>query len=1122
MKRADRLRAVRALALSVVAALGLGACASTQQVEGTGKAASHAEEIARLKRDIAKVDKSIAVTKDLINRSKGERYLPDLYFRLAELHIEKSRLVFFRILEEAGADDKSAVVAPEARLLKDQAIAIYRRILQEFPDYPDNDKITFFIAHEYRELGNFDEMVRTYRELVQKYPKSQFRFEAWLILGDYAFDRGDIDGAIRNYRQILESPETYAHNMARYKLGWCYVNKENEKRAVDLWEQAVRTPTPPEPGLELGPDAPPRLDVRREALKDLAFYYPEARDNRNAIAFFEELARSRDEYQMVLERLARRYQIKTMYQQAADVYRELLSVSSDLDRSIEWALAVYDAATKGRTLDHADEDVVMLAEVSARYKYWWRASEEEKKVLLDFELLARDLSTKLHTLAKEKDDQALFQRSARAYKAYLSVFDEGPERLNMEWNYAESLFSAKDFVRAGRQYEKVLALLGEGGGGEGATTAKDTKDGKGKAEVKQALYASILSYFEALKIEGKGTRFDSMMAREGIKDLGARFVQLYPDDPNAPQVKFNIARAYFEQGLFDESIELFSAFVKEHPQHKDAVSAAELTLDAFAQKEDFEGLAKAARAFTQTKGLADASFQARFTKMAEQAEQEAINRATIAAEGKATEVLASFIVDKKGTEVAAKALYQAFVIARDRRNFEDMLATGRQLVEEYATTEYAQEILPALADQSLRMSQVEQAAAYFEEYARRYPDGQSSDELLEGAARIRLELGEYDAALTDFERLTRQGRAEQRDRFYALVAKTAVEAGDWRRAEQAASQILESRDHGVLAGAIAGEASLRAGDFEGAVALLSDAIRMGQAGSGLRDGKEWLGRALYTLGEAARQQFESVRFGSGDDGEVLQAKFETLAALEGAYIGAIQAGDPEWAMGALYRVAAAYRHAAEFLDTAPMPGGLTPEEEGQYRAALKERSDPLKQQAAEALEVCRSKARELEAFNRFVKACVAGVEVDEDGDRVLARPRGIRIPNREPLERRLSENPRDIAALTQLVRAAISVKDHHLARQLALRAIELDGRNAELYNLLGVANVGTNRMQEAAQAFKDALRRGRSSEAQANLGTLYALYGNQRKAQDLLGRAGTVDASSPDVISQYNQVRNGR
>ena len=36
--------------------------------------------------------------------------------------------------------------------------------------------------------------------------------------------------------------------------------------------------------------------------------------------------------------------------------------------------------------------------------------------------------------------------------------------------------------------------------------------------------AEILSAVEALKVEDKGSRFDSMMAREGIKDLGAKFV----------------------------------------------------------------------------------------------------------------------------------------------------------------------------------------------------------------------------------------------------------------------------------------------------------------------------------------------------------------------------------------------------------------------------------------------------------------------------------------------------------------------------------------------------------------------------------------------------------------------
>jgi tetratricopeptide (TPR) repeat protein len=496
--------------------------------------------------------------------------------------------------------------------------------LSEFPNYVDNDKITFFIAHEYRELGNFSEMVKTYQELVRKFPRSNFRFESWLVLGDTSFDKGDVDEAMSHYRAILKSPETYAHNMARYKLAWCYINKDKIQLAVDLWEQAVETPTTPEPGaapVDPLSSRPARLDVRQDALRDLAFYYAEVREPKSAIGFFQSLVRSRSEYQIALEKLARRFQIKTMYSESAKVFRELIRISTDVDKNIEWASAIYEAAVAAKDLDGADDDVAMLAEVAARYKYWWRSKDDDKKILEDFELLTRDLSTRLHALAVEKNNDELFRRAARAYGAYLSVFTESPERLNMEWNYAETLFAGESFVRAGRQYEKVLHLLAEtelasttsnsDAAPRSDATAADTTEstktslttttekgegttkvdrgnkaplaglakagpggarlssllGRTKGDQRQAMYSAFLSYFEALKLEDRATRFDSMMAREGIKDLGARFVSTWPTDENAPQVKFNVARAWFEQGLFDRSIELFSAFVTEHPTH---------------------------------------------------------------------------------------------------------------------------------------------------------------------------------------------------------------------------------------------------------------------------------------------------------------------------------------------------------------------------------------------------------------------------------------------------------------------------------------------------------------------------------------------------------------------------
>ena len=1179
MKRISRISARRALArvlLSCALAFSV-ACASTPSGEAATALAATREDLARLKRDIVKVDKSIDVTKGLIQRSKGERYLPDLYFRLAELNIEKSRLVYFRILEEAGADDKAAVVAPEARLLKDQAIAVYRRILSEFPDYVDNDKITFFIAHEYRELGNFQEMIKTYEELIAKYQKSQFRYEAWLILGDYHFDKGDVDEAIGNYRAILKGPETYAHNMARYKLAWCYINKDKTNLAVDLWEQAVKTPTAPEPGLEQTlsslTDRPNRLDVRQDALRDLAYYYAESRDPKSALPFFQDLTVSRQEYRLALEKLAKRFQIKTMYEESAKVYRELIRVSADVDRNLEWAEAVYEAAIAAKDLAHADEDVIMLTEVSARYKYWWRANEDDKKILKDFELLTRDLSTRLHALAKDKNDPDLYARAAKAYESYLSVFDDSPERVSMEWNYAETLFAAKKFVKAGRQYESILKTLAiaspdakpapaDGAKAGAAAAPAPTKEGATVAAVapgapaagakgdpkkatpavvktaptasqlastsgsvegdkKQAIYSAILSYFEALKIEEKGTRFDSMMAREGIKDLGGKFVAKYPDDANTPNVKFNVARAYFEQGIFDKSIELFVAFVKEHPQNKDAPSAAELTLDAYAQKEDFIGLAKQAREFATMNTLPDAQ---RFAKMADQAEQEEINRKTIQAEGgKVAEALSSFVGANKGNEIAAKALHQAFVIAKDRRNIGDMEKVGRQLLADYASTKYAKEVLPGLAEQALRVSQLETAAQYYEEYARRYPEGEAADDLLEGAAQIRAELGQFSEAMSDYERLTKQGDEGRRPGWYAALAETAAKTGDWRRAEDAALAIADNGVHGVLANAIAGESALRTAKPDVATERLGAAIAAAGKGRGGEDGGAWLAKAQYLLGDIVRAEFERVQFGVGDEGSVLQQKFALLDELQATYVAAVQVGEPEWAMGGLYRIANAYKQAADFLDNAPAPQGISPDEEKQYRAALAERSGPMRKQGQEALDACRKKAKELDAFNRFTKACVSGAQVNDDDDNPKARPAGVAIPQREQLEQKLVESPKDTGVLMQLVRAAISVKDYPLAKILAGRALEIDEKSSALHNLQGVAHAGLNDMQSAAASFKKAIKLdSKNSAAFANLGTLYSMYGNDDKARDMFFKAGSFESGSPDVLPQAASAKGAK
>jgi tetratricopeptide (TPR) repeat protein len=498
--------------------------------------------------------------------------------------------------------------------------------------------------------------------------------------------------------------------------------------------------------------------------------------------------------------------------------------------------------------------------------------------------------------------------------------------------------------------------------------------------------------------------------------------------------------------------------------------------------------------------------------MAEQAGQEEINRKTIAAEGNVVAALASFVVEKKGSEVAAKALAQAFVIARDRRNMAEMQKIGRQLLDEYGNTKFAVEVLPGLADMAVRTSQLEAAASFYEEQARRFPDDGASDDLLENAASIRAELGEFPAAMADYERLTKQGDENKRPQWYAALARQAVRAGDWRRAEDAGLAVADNGIYGVLGNAIAGEAALRTGKPDVAMERLSAAVN--GKGKGFDDADVWQARAQYLIGEIVRAEYERLALtGGADDGTVLQQKFQLLDELEAAYVSAIQLGDPEWAMGGLYRIANAYKHAADFLDNAPVPPGTSPADEKALRTALAERSGPLKKKSSETLDTCRGQARKLEAFNRFTRACVGGVAVDDDGDNPRPRPANVAIPGRDALEQKLVENPKDVATLLQLVRAAIGVRDYPLARLLALRAVELDEKNPDSLNLLGVASFQSNQAQAAAAAFKRALKQNaRHPASLANLGTVWASFGDADRARDLLSRAGPVDTGSPDVL----------
>src|SRR5262249_48150037 len=74
--------------------------------------------------------------------------------------------------------------------------------------------------------------------------------------------------------------------------------------------------------------------------------------------------------------------------------------------------------------------------------------------------------------------------------------------------------------------------------------------------------------------------FEVADARQALKLLGADYVSRYPKSDKVTEVKFNIARAHYDDGEFEKSAELFTDFALKNPGNKDAAVAGHPALRA--------------------------------------------------------------------------------------------------------------------------------------------------------------------------------------------------------------------------------------------------------------------------------------------------------------------------------------------------------------------------------------------------------------------------------------------------------------------------------------------------------------------------------------------------------------
>lgn len=1059
--------------------------------------------VEKLERDIAKVVRSIEVTEELISRSRGAPYLPDIYLRLAELYVEQARYEFYRVHEDRN--EGSAGVAPTAKLLKEKAIETYRRILDEFPKWQDSDKVRFYLAHELRDLGEYDAMLAAYQDLVEKHPKSPLVFDAYLVLGDYAFDKAELDEAESWYRKILDAPRTPTHDLAHFKMGWIELNRGRFPPAFGHFEAASAS------SWDVAGDRDEqsrRVDVKREALVDLAYTYTEVKKPKGALRYFRKLAPSRTLYVLALDKLAGRYFVKENYDAAAGIYRELARLSHDPVENLDRMSQVYQAVVRAKSFGHVDEDVDHLLDAADQYRFDPRVNADERTAATrDAELQSRDLATRAQQVALSKKDRRLGRKVASAYERYLQSFPASDNRAQIVANLADTLFEAQRFLEAGDRYE------------QSAEVAADD------AARQEALYDACVAFRKAIEVAGPTMpRFDRLWAQRGLIQNGRRFVELAPSSPRVPEIELGIGRSYFESGDFERAVGVFEEFIEDHPKDSRVETVADLILDAFAQQKDYAGLADKARALAEAK-VGGPGFGQRMLQTAKAAEERQIGEVILTSSVEsdtgedAGARLRRYWQENQSSPVAERTLYTAFVQYKEARDLAPLFDTGNQFIGAYPKSQFLGDVFGTLAAFTSQVGQFEQAAVYLETYAERFPKDAAARRDLLRAGQLRMALGDNDGAATALQRLYDSASdAESRAEAGVLLLKALRELERWDQVQAVATRLAREGRAAVRANLYLGLAAQRGGDAQRAARAFATAVESsGRSASGAD--KADAAEAAFRYGTLLLEKFRQASALS-DPSEAVAVKAELLPELEAAMVDVVGIGIGEWGVAALHRVGLAYAEMAGFLAEAPLPQGLSPEEQAQYAEALEAQVSALEGRAEELFGACVDRGLALSVFTAELKGCI---EQGPASPIAAVRPSGASAGDRTQLEASVTRRPNDPDAIAALAEQLLGSGEAARARLLAERGLEVEPRHPRLHNLAGAASLALGEPSVAVAAFKEAEQLGHPYAA-ANRAAVLASLGAEAAAAEVIEQAslddlpaGAVDLH-PDAVALLRRL----
>ncbi len=971
------------------------------------------EEYARMAEE--KRMESIRRLKELLSRGVDGETKAEMMLRLADLYFQQGRYLY---LKEMAAFDvefdacfnddncNTEKMNPDnsgSHSWQQKSIKLYQSILRSYPRYARADQATFFLGSALQDLGEADDAVESFKKLVKLYPQSSYVPDAYVLIGEYYFDNDNAFGALKAYQKATQFTDSPKYAFAMYKLGWCYYNVGDYGKGIETMKAVVTY------SMNQGSDAK-GIQLQDEALKDLVRFFADAGAMNEAYEYFTKLGK-KDLIRSMLKRLATMYFEQGKFDQSVETYRRLIledpTSEDNPDYQAEIISAYRKIGQKERTLEEVDR---LLRDYGATSS-WARANasnpaavkDATKKIEENLRRVAVDYHAEARKLEKSRRPEApqVYALARQAYTTYLREFPDGEHAYEVRYAFGELLYKTKDFVGAFEQYMAVVKLDPQG------------KHSKFCAE------SSIFAAEEQVKLEGGALASGKVSAdadnakepqaltewEQRLVDACAQYATLYPDDKKAINAIYKSGYMLYNKYRFEEAAEQFKLVINMDPRSSNASQAAELILDSFVVRENWQALKDNAKFYHDKEGLGGAKFKKETYEVYERASFKVIevNLAADSDKGKAADAFVAFYEEFPEATTAAQALNNASIYYYDTDRVDDAVKVRHILVEDPkfgAKTKYYYNQIAALGYDYETIADFDRASFYYEKLWALYPEEKKKVEKDGGdgagleakagdaiftAAVFRNGLGEWEKGIGNYNEFTTVFESD--DRVADIRIRVAKIYEDQGKLQEAANAYKAFYSKVPAGGTIDQEyfSRLHYGQLLTQLNKKREADKVyeetitkyekyiadgGQTGAPT----EFVAEMMFTLAKPSLDEYLTLEIkgrGKGASrkaedkalGDSLSAKSKALVDVRTTFTEVVTTGAGEWGLAALVALGQGFENMGAALRDGDKPFYLTEEQDELYSMAIEDKAYVWDEKAVNAYALALEKSYELTIYN---------------------------------------------------------------------------------------------------------------------------------------------------------------